>query len=1845
MNGAQQRVGTLPKSAFGTAEALQEFGTWCGVDQEKRCWRGDDNQTKLTEKGMTSPELTGGAGFTYEDAVVAKYLAAMATGTTAAALDSRVVQRVAQQQADFGEPLDDVIVDAASLADGTVMRLALQVKRSLTISKAETNSDFREVIQRSWQTLQKPDFREHVDRVGAVTGSVAEETSRAFATVCEWARASDTSAAFMQRFVDDGNASATHRAVANAVRMVAQDVGAPLSDDQLYRLLSHLVLIRFDFLNAGSAHEAEAIVSLQHALAPQQVERAGDLWDFLRQFARDGAGRNAVHTRASLVRALAGWRFMGAPAFAGDMQTLRDSARHWLDQQAADIGGTHLTRQALRDQLGAQMGTHRLTLIKGLPGTGKTVLLRDLVQELAADGTTLFLTANRLSGRSWSEHARAMGLTTTSIEPLLVEVAATGHATMLIDGLDRIAPEQRAIVTDLFGQLLTNPALSDWRVVATARDAGIEPLRNWVPPALLASSGVGYVDVENLTDEEARSLADSMPALRPILTGGNERVRTLARRPFFAAVLARGFSRAAYPSGFAPQSEVDLVEAWWTRGGYDAHALQALARQRGLIELAQRSAPDLGRNVRIRDLSTPTQDVLPALEEDGLVQQVRKGHTAQFSHDIFFEWSFLHLLLDQGDDWISALTAAGEPPALARVVELLSQATYPIPNKWSRELHALERAQARPQWLRAWLVAPVFSPGFAEHVDIFDATLAANGHRLVGKLLVWMQAEKTTPNPLILSGVLGENLDSAARIRMADSLGWPSELAAWSRLLMWAMDQIDSIPDTHMGDLVTLFETWQVAVADVPNAVSQRIVAQCATWLNAIEDEHVDRRFTYSRPAYDTAPCSRVPTRLETELRGLVLCAARAYPDVVDAYLTKVETIEHCPDRAFLEVTAYSPLLAQTHPAQLARVARRWFMMELPDETSARWRREEREEGRQRKEAETIPPEDRSRADKLALSSTSIVHHSFSHRDLDRLSIAGDHHGFFPASPLHEPFHSLLVRNPSTAFALIRDVTNHATTAWRQLHRHWHGSATPVPLVLVFPWGQQVFWGDDRHYVWFRGHGGPRVVECALMALERWAIAQIDTGRPLNEVLQQVLEGHTSIGILGIAVHLALRSKQVSPATLALVRSPRLWRLDLQRMVQEPGLQSAALIGFNRGGAETVRRKSVADSNQMRSRRLELRNLVPYFVLGGDAALQEACRAALDDFPNRLEFAYQEEAKNPEHVAELRRTAELWSELGHIENYSTEPVSGGDDIVRISMSSPRHEAPEVQVALRRHAQAEREMELWLWVDKCFTSRHWSPGFSVDEAVGRARELAEAAAAGQSMSLAPYSGFTEGAIAGTAAAVICFAAGSTHEAWADAAIESFRVAQDEMPDNAFSGSVIPWHPKIFVAHALAARIKSAREHPGDREALYRLIAHPLDAVSFAALAGIASCWERDERFAWCGLNLGLRLAQLERRRDMYRLDAKAQRQVDSDRRAAALAAALDEYWAQGSLPAWVRPRPSWVPTAQNNRNSLHLEGDEEDGWHHTDDLWHGQYAAKVLQQVPVATVMASAGGTHLVDAMEAFVGWTLDTINPAWRTQQRRGRERGDGSLSEWEDQLARMVASVAPHLPADEILQRFLRPVIAQPDEIAMRLLAPFTVSLVCGAVLDAPEVRDDTLNLLQAVLERTLENNDLRRSPYNDERIGGFDLPELVKSLLFVVVEHAPDATRFANGLWDDIGQVMPLVDRMVRAAGWHPYVARQFVMLCERSGAAYPADTFADQILAQVVDGRLPAGWKGSLVPAAIAALVQAHADRLHPLPAPLARKLLLVLDALVDLGDRRSAALQQSESFRGVCLAAPA
>jgi hypothetical protein len=95
-----------------------------------------------------------------------------------------------------------------------------------------------------------------------------------------------------------------------------------------------------------------------------------------------------------------------------------------------------------------------------------------------------------------------------------------------------------------------------------------------------------------------------------------------------------------------------------------------------------------------------------------------------------------------------------------------------------------------------------------------------------------------------------------------------------------------------------------------------------------------------------------------------------------------------------------------------------------------------------------------------------------------------------------------------------------------------------------------------------------------------------------------------------------------------------------------------------------------------------------------------------------------------------------------------------------------------------------------------------------------------------------------------------------------------------------------------------------------------------------------------------------------------------------------------------------------------------------------------------------------------------------------------------------------------------------------------------------------------------------------------------------------------------------------------------------QKFMTLCERVGPSYPIDSFSQQVnavLGSIANAK--GSWAGTLLPARIAGTVQRLADFNFPLQLDQAQGLLKVLDALIDLGDRRSAALEQTEAFKEI------
>jgi hypothetical protein len=1760
-----------------------------------------------------SAELTGGAGFSFEANVAAYYLVSLITEDSAPGLNNRIVTRVALQQTSFGEPLDDVIIDACS-SDGELARLSLQVKSSLTISSTNSNKDFREVVTNSWLTLNKDGFRENVDRYGAATGNVSEAKRRHLNNVCEFAKASLDEQTFFQRFADDGNAGGEHLVVVEVFRnILTEHTGRPITDGEIHRFLKHFVLIKLDFLHEGATSPSLVIPRLRESLAQEENDRAPDLWLSLVNLAREGAGRSEEFSHSSLlVKLLGTFRLAGSRSIKPDLDNLIQISRLSLNDIVSEIDGFHVARHRLVDQVRAQLDSYRFVQIKGLPGTGKSVVLKEFAGDCLQEGPVLLLKSDRLAGSSWAEYSNSIGLRTQNIESLLVEIASSGTAILLIDGIDRIQPAQRKIVLDLLNSVLASPLLSSWRILVTSRDMGIEPLRNWLPPALIGG-GIGVVDVGHLTDDEAEELANAKPALKSLLFGKG-RVKEIARRPFFAYVLARGFSYTTMDTNFIPQSEADLAEAWWQGGGYNAEANEVFKRQYALEELAKVSARRLGFKIQQSELSIGTTEVIHLLISDGIIQEAPKGIGLKFSHDIFFEWAYFYLLRRKGDQWLEALTEAGEPPVLSRVVELLSQAYFSEDAEWVSHLAKIETSSLRHQWQRAWLLGPLSAPDFDDHSDTYEKAITQDNYSRLFKLYVWYQAEKTTPNTLVLNGqlVVGE-LNRNEVIRLADLLGWPSDISAWRRLIVWTLNAVHGFPRQVIPDVLTSFQVWQNALGDYPNALSDNIIKQCFDWLIDIENKLYPEELRFDYGEWNKLSSEELKALAES-LRILVLRATRTNPAVVQQYLEHILNLKRIRRHVFLELLRFSQVLSQHFPQLLVEISSAELMDDLPEDARKRWIK--------------------SRQPHAFIPTDSFI-------DWEDLSIGRSHEGFYPPSPLREPFNSLLLHSPKSALEFIRKLTNHAITAWLQLHKISHErQGTPIPVMMNFPWGQQKFWGSMNEYGWFRGWRGPQPVQCALMALESWAYSEVKNGRAVDDVLRDVLEGHSCISVLGIAVAVALETQHVSQVTLALLSSQGLWDLDIKRYVNESPSVAVNLMGFGIGGftsSEKDNMEAVRLGNGRKCRKSSLRDLTPLFVLHHDAGIREASREALGNFPNDLPFSYEEEKSSSALVNNLRSTAEIWAEWGKRENYKISTTPEDKSRIAIQLENPKANSPEVKSEMARLTAKVRGLSLWNWVHQSFESQSLCGDFSIVDAIKIAKEFDHPKLFSDRAS-SDDNDILLGAIAGVASAILCFSDRTDEESvsWArEVVLRAFETTEKEF-DYHSSTSIVPWHPCLFVAGAFASEIRAS----GDRDSKEKLLAlagHPLESVSIEALKCAFDCWDIDDRFAWTALDLGMRLSIGSRKRGVksaYGYDPA----FDDVSLKQAVREARKTYFKKQCFTDLTLPPPPWEPVPQPAKwNILRRQRiAEQPQWKQPDIIWRWDYAPKVIEIIPVEKIMAdSARQKQFLSLCEGLLTWTIEKINPVWEKDlQEKKRKKTD--LNVWTRQLSTLLANVSGFLDADTVKDRFLSKIFIQEDELCASFLAPIITLLTRKYIMDADRVSPNVLKIVDICADRILQDGAFKES--RNGILYGFDLPCIVRELLFVSVENASGAARYANGRWNDIDIVLPIVNKLVTDAGWVSAVARDYLTLCERCGAFYPAEVFTDQVLAIFGRGKLP-GWKGTELPARIAGLIQTYADREHPLEQRLSQKMLRILDLLVDLGDRRSAALQTSEAFKDV------
>jgi hypothetical protein len=648
---------------------------------------------------------------------------------------------------------------------------------------------------------------------------------------------------------------------------------------------------------------------------------------------------------------------------------------------------------------------------------------------------------------------------------------------------------------------------------------------------------------------------------------------------------------------------VDLISAWWARAGHDAVADTIPQRQRALIDLAEKGVRNLGRGIPARELKDATIEQIAALKADQIIRDERGGSALAFVHDIFFEWAFFRLLIDLGHEWTKALEAAGEPPLLGRVVGLMAQEALTDNGRWSAEYRSLENKKLRRQWQREWLTAPPFTPAFERAQAEFALLLKADDFALFEKVLVWFQAQHTIPSPIVL-GTIKIPVEGVDNLSIADMLGWPSDFQAWGRLIDWIISEADSIPVRLIPKILEVFGVWQNVLSDLRNGRSKAILQLASAWLVRFENSELhdtpasaeEKAWTFSRDEN---------SRLGKALRSILLRSARSFPDFAKELFRRTIADEDRRRSVYADLIAFSPIMTLVDPNLVAELAEAELLEELPEDKLLRQQKESEEHYKRLAELRAIPEEKRTRNQTLALQSAFFPIGSDRY-DLDDIGIERHNDLYFPSSALHEPFKSLFANKPDVALRLVRNLANHATKGWRQIHSiNRKQMGTPRPVAVEFPWGVQQFWGDWHVYNWGMGQLAPHPLECAFLALNYWVFKQIEGGRAASDVIKDIIEGNECYAVLGIALVLALEGWEVTETTLAVATCQRLWQHDIARVVQEPN-KNVDLFGLgflSRLTGEKAKAKEFLDERKSRAR--EIRELALLFALNENDVLSK----------------------------------------------------------------------------------------------------------------------------------------------------------------------------------------------------------------------------------------------------------------------------------------------------------------------------------------------------------------------------------------------------------------------------------------------------------------------------------------------------------------------------------------------------------------------------------------------------------------------------------------------------------------
>jgi hypothetical protein len=1237
-------------------------------------------------------KATGGGGYTFADKVAAAFLAQMLKRAFPVEPEFGPIVELHFEARDTGQVLDDLRLVLARGNEST--RCAVSVKSNRQLTKAGFNAEF---VQDAWEQWNSAGFNKNTDLIGLIVGVIDAPTLEEWRELQKQDFAT-TPERMVQRLADRNQYSAVQRAIFESLRR--EQNGVMPDPLETARLASRIRVLPFQERDEGKYINLCAEIVLDGSL-----EESSKLWGRLLQLASENRAVGGVFDLSKLVRVLRpDFELRDYPDFEADWNRIEAISRENLESVRSVLGADiHLPRADELNGVSATVAAHKVVVVAGESGSGKSSLVSQLVAGEGAFKRILWLTPEQLSKSSQREIAHVFELRHSI--PELIRNSSLRGCVLVVDGFEKLEGDARKRAVELIAAV-KDEGFSGWKLVITCQTQAWEAVQD----ALIAAgiSAMEKLDFGKPTAQEIYDAIPQLPEIRILLMRSHLQpiLRNLVMLDW---VLRAGIAKRLEDSSDVWVGETDLINWIWER--WIGNGAMRFARDSLLRTLGRREGEKLSGAVHVDIIERDQLPLLGTLAQEGLI----RGNlpSVQFPHDLMGDWARFRALVFSEGNAIPEIKTVAQIPRWGRAIRLYAQSLA----EKGDGLTAWKSAagQLSGEGADAVLASDIFLDGllFAANSEVLLEqvwpNLVADGGAILLRLLRRLQHAASVPD-VRLRGLVDPKYaeQSEAWFRIPHPLYWYPALSVFSR---------------HAKDLA---EHALLLAAEV-----------CALWLRTMPQGVGGRH-----------EAAVIALELARETQGRIAEGMHFGDQDKVVYEALLWAATEFPD----DVAQIALELSQRRDEPEHAIERAIAAQEREKKRREEWRRNHPEEKRARRPAPPVilsgprgpmrpqavdgPAEDVSEGFRAAVLDTGALASLIAGRPaaaaevllagcieepkptdpygdrsrlFDNFGLADWRQGY-PAYYWKGPFLRFLQIAPERGLDAIVRLVNYATKRWLEDigARLTEEQRAKYGLEFEFA-GKKVCWlGDCNVFGWHRylPKDGD-AVEAALMALEKWLYDEVEAGRSITPWVQYIYEHAESLAFAGVLVAVGMKypglfTRELQP----LLGNFHLYQCQTSWAVNES--QETWTIAL--GGQPQPAIQWAVEWNRMPHRRAILRDNAPILMIQDEATR------------NYLTGRVAEWAKRPTQTDKEREELQFFLARFDLQNYTETPQPDGRVMIMMRW-------PEDLEAKAKHGQDGRELKmlsltLSSTARACLSGRKELQAADVPEFARQARRLAD-----------------------------------------------------------------------------------------------------------------------------------------------------------------------------------------------------------------------------------------------------------------------------------------------------------------------------------------------------------------------------------------------------------------------------------------------------------------------------------------------------------------------------------------